>query len=51
MEANEELTLEDLLGDDDILIQCHDNQEADAIASGFALYSYFLHFIGFTRNC
>lgn len=42
MEANEELTLEELLEYDDILIQCHDNPDADAIASGFALYSYFV---------
>lgn len=25
----------------DIIIQCHDNPDADALASGFALYSYF----------
>lgn len=24
-----------------IVIQCHDNPDADALASGFALYSYF----------
>jgi phosphoglycolate phosphatase len=26
-----------------IVIQCHDNPDADGIASAFALYSYFLH--------
>ena len=25
-----------------VTIQCHDNPDADAIASGFALYKYFL---------
>lgn len=36
--------LSDLLTYDNITIQCHDNPDADALASGFALYSYF------TRN-
>lgn len=31
----------DLLKYDDITIQCHDNPDADSIASGFALYTYF----------
>ncbi len=36
------MRLEELLVYDDIVIQCHDNPDADAIASGFALYEYFL---------
>ncbi len=32
--------LSDLLSFDDIVIQCHDNPDADALASGFALYTY-----------
>ncbi len=35
-----ELKLSDLLVYDDIIVQCHDNPDADAIASGFALYTY-----------
>lgn len=35
-----ELKLRDLLKFDDIVIQTHDNPDADAISSGFALYSY-----------
>ncbi|MCR4793209.1 MAG: DHH family phosphoesterase [Lachnospiraceae bacterium] len=35
------MKLSDLLVFDDIVIQCHDNPDADAIASGFALYSYY----------
>lgn len=34
------LRLKDLLQYDDIVVQCHDNPDADAIASGFAVYSY-----------
>lgn len=34
------LKLEDLLPFDDILIQCHNNPDADTIASGFALWEY-----------
>ncbi|MCR4755015.1 MAG: DHH family phosphoesterase [Lachnospiraceae bacterium] len=34
------LVLEDLLKYDDIVIQCHDNPDADALASGFALKWY-----------
>ena len=26
-----------------ITIQCHDNPDADALASGFGLYSYLIH--------
>jgi len=33
--------LSDLLIFDPILVQCHDNPDADAIASGYALYVYF----------
>ena len=35
------MKLSDLLKFDNIVIQCHDNPDADAIGSGFALYSYF----------
>jgi phosphoglycolate phosphatase len=35
------MRLSDLLKFDDIVIQCHDNPDADALASGFALYCYF----------
>lgn len=35
------MKLSDLLIFDPILVQCHDNPDADAIASGYALYSYF----------
>lgn len=35
------LSLKDLLEYDDIVIQCHDNPDADALASGFALRWYF----------
>ncbi|SMC39434.1 nanoRNase/pAp phosphatase, hydrolyzes c-di-AMP and oligoRNAs [Oscillospiraceae bacterium] len=34
------MRLEDLLGYDDIVIQCHDNPDADALASGYAVYWY-----------
>lgn len=34
------MKLEDLLQFDDVIIQCHDNPDADAIASGFALWEY-----------
>lgn len=33
--------LSELLSFDDIVIQCHDNPDADALASGYALYLYF----------
>ena len=45
------MQLADLLGFDHITIQCHDNPDADALASGYALYTYFkslekdVHFI------
>ena len=35
------MTLKDLLCYKDIVIQCHDNPDADALASGFALHSFF----------
>lgn len=35
------MQLTDLLQFDSIIVQCHDNPDADAIASGFALYTYF----------
>lgn len=35
------MKLSDLLIYNPILVQCHDNPDADAIASGYALYSYF----------
>lgn len=34
------LRLGDLLQYDDIAIQCHDNPDADAIASGYGIYTY-----------
>lgn len=36
------MRLSDLESFNPITIQCHDNPDADAIASGFALYTYFL---------
>ncbi len=35
------MELKDLLKFDDIVIQCHDNPDADALASGYALMWYF----------
>lgn len=35
------MKLSDLLEFNEIVVQCHDNPDADAIASGYALYSYF----------
>ena len=35
------MKLSELLEFSEIVIQCHDNPDADAIASGFALYTYF----------
>lgn len=35
------MRLSELLAYDNIVIQCHDNPDADAIASGFGLYRYF----------
>lgn len=35
------MKLKDLLQYNDIVIQCHDNPDADALASGFGLYTYF----------
>ena len=34
------MRLSDLLKYNDIVIQCHDNPDADALASGFALYTF-----------
>lgn len=34
------MKLSDLLQYDDIVIQCHDNPDADALASGFGVYQY-----------
>lgn len=34
------MNLQDLLSYDHIMIQCHDNPDADAIAAGFGIYSY-----------
>lgn len=39
-EKSREMMLEELLGYDRITIQCHDNPDADAIASGFGLYCF-----------
>lgn len=36
------MKLSDYLHYDQIIIQCHDNPDADAIASGFGLYTYFM---------
>ena len=36
-----EMMLEELMGYDRVTIQCHDNPDADAIASGFGLYCFF----------
>ena len=42
MQENEKrLTLEELAKYNPITIQCHDNPDADAIASGYGLYCYF----------
>ena len=35
------MRLRELLKYDDIVVQCHDNPDADAIASGYAVYRYF----------
>ncbi|MCR4892569.1 MAG: DHH family phosphoesterase [Lachnospiraceae bacterium] len=35
------MELKELLSYDDIVIQCHDNPDADALSSGYALYWYF----------
>ena len=35
------MKLKDLCSFNDIVIQCHDNPDADALASGFGLYTYF----------
>lgn len=38
------MRLHELLQYDNIVVQCHDNPDADAIASGFAVYTYLKHF-------
>lgn len=40
-EKSREMLLEELMGYDRVTIQCHDNPDADAIASGFGLYCFF----------
>ena len=35
------MKLKDLSAFNEIVIQCHDNPDADALASGFGLYTYF----------
>lgn len=35
------MRLSELLSYDKIVVQCHDNPDADALASGFGVYSYF----------
>ena len=37
------MRLRELLNYDTVVVQCHDNPDADAIASGWALYFYFAH--------
>ena len=34
------MRLKEFLKYDDIVIQCHDNPDADALASGFGVYVY-----------
>ena len=34
------MKLRELLEFNQIIVQCHDNPDADAIASGYALYQY-----------
>ena len=34
------MKLSDLLQFDNIIVQCHDNPDADALASGFGVYEY-----------
>ena len=36
-----EMMLGELMGYDRVTIQCHDNPDADTIASGFGLYCFF----------
>ena len=40
-EKSREMMLDELLGYDHVTIQCHDNPDADAIASGYGLYCFF----------
>ena len=35
------MKLSDLAAYNPITVQCHDNPDADALASGYALYTYF----------
>ena len=34
------MKLSDLLKFDNIIVQCHDDPDADALASGFGVYEY-----------
>ena len=34
------MKLRDLLNYDNIVVQCHDNPDADSIASGYGVYTY-----------
>ena len=34
------MRLKDLLNYDPVIVQCHDNPDADAIASGYAVYRF-----------
>ena len=34
------MKLSSLLNYDEIIVQCHDNPDADAIASGYGVYTY-----------
>ncbi len=38
------MRLNEFLQYDNIVVQCHDNPDADALASGFAVYTYLKHF-------
>lgn len=37
------MRLKELLAYDNIVVQCHDNPDADAIASGFGIYNYLIN--------
>ena len=41
-DGEKKVRLKELLHYNKIYIQCHDNPDADAIASGYALYRYFM---------
>lgn len=40
-EVGEGMRLSDLMGYSDIVIQCHDNPDADAVGAGYGLYKFF----------